>query len=295
VFGYIRPLQGELKVRELERFKACYCGLCHSLGKKYGLAARFILNYELVFLSMLLWGEDEPVTVKQGRCIASPLCKKRYCTSSEALNICAGYSVILTRWKLIDTISDEPFVKALPHRLALLFLSRGYRKAARDFPEFDSNVKTELEALSRCEAEFGKSLDGAADKFATILRAAVPMVMPEKQRRPLSEMLYHIGRWIYIIDACDDYNRDVKSGNYNPVAIQYPPERNRLPDTSIPRLKTTLTHSNNLAVSAFELLPVNAWSQVIENMLYLGMPDACIRVFEGKWPPKCQKNKLERT
>jgi len=286
MFGYIRPLQGELKVRELERFKACYCGLCHALGKNYGFAARFILNYELVFLSMLLWEQGEPVKMKHGRCAASPCRKKRYCASNRPLDTCAGYSVILTWWKLQDTISDETFFKALPHRIFSVILMRAYRKAAKDFPIFDSRARAELSMLSEYEARPDKSLDGAADKFANILRAAATEDMPEAVRRPMVEMLYHLGRWIYIVDACDDYKGDTEAGRYNPVALLYPPDAGMLPSDGVSRLKTTLAHSNNLVSSAFELLPENPWSQIVQNMIYLGMPDACDRVFEGKWPPK---------
>ena len=280
MFGYIRPAQGELKVRELEHFKACYCGLCHSLRKKYGLAARFILNYDFVFLAMLLWGEDEAPVIKRGRCIASPFCRKKYCAPNETLDKCAAYSVILTWWKLKDNISDEPFFKAVPHRFVKLVLSGAYRKASREFAGFNGEVKDEITSLAQYEALGDKSLDGAADKFAKILCAAAPEPMPAKARRPMLELLYHLGRWIYIMDACDDYGGDVKAGRYNPVAELYPPAGGKLPSDSAQRLKTTLSHSNNLLCSAFELLPENVWTATVGNMVYLGMPDACRRVFE---------------
>jgi len=282
MFGYIRPMHSELKVREHERFKACYCGLCRALGKKYGVAARFILNYELVFLSMLLWGEDEQPEIRRGRCIASPCRKKGYCARNQALDTCAGYCVILTWWKLRDTIEDEGFIKALPHRLAALLLYRAYRAAAREFRGFDGKVREEIAALREYESSGADSLDGAADKFAQILCAAAPGGVPDNKGRPMLQLLYHLGRWIYVIDACDDYRGDAKAGRYNPVAVQFPPDGGALPDGSAARLKATLTHSNNLICSAFELLPENPWTKTVENMVYLGMPDVCQRVLNGE-------------
>ena len=286
MFGYIRPLQGELKVRDLERFKACYCGLCHALGRNYGFSARFILNYELVFLAMLLWDEAEPAKMIHKRCVASPLKKKRCCAENRALDACAGYSVILTWWKLKDTVQDETFFKSLPHRLACIKLFKAYKKAVKDFPEFDENIRLEISALSKFESEPSASIDAAADKFANILKAAAPHSMPDTKRRPMLELLYHMGRWIYIIDACDDYSRDAKSKSFNPIVTTYPSDDKKLTQEAVLRLKTTLIHSNNLLSSAFELLPENPWSQINQNLIYLGMPDACERVFCGKWPPK---------
>ena len=280
MFGYIRPLQGELKVCELERFKACYCGLCHTLGKNYGVVPRFILNYDFVFLAMLLWSEDEAPVINRKRCMASPIRRKPYCRQSGALDTCAGYSVILTWWKLQDTISDEPFIKAIPHRLFKMILHRAYKKASREFAGFDSKVKEEIYSLARYEAQPSMSLDGAADKFAQILCAAAPDDILPNTRRPLVELLYHLGRWIYIMDACDDYSADAKAGSYNPISALYPPSEGKLPEDSKQRLKITLSHSNNLLCSAFELLPDNAWSSTVSNMIYLGMPETCSRVFK---------------
>jgi len=279
MFGYIRPLQGELKVRELERFKACYCGLCHGLGKKYGLPARFILNYELVFLSMLLWEPEDNPVIEKKRCIASPCRKKRYCALNPALDVCAGYNVILTQWKLKDTITDERFLVSIPHRIALAVLSGAYRKASREFPEFDKKVREEIAGLGQYEIGEGTSLDGAADKFAKILCSAAPGIGDESKSRPMTEMLYHLGRWIYIIDACDDYVDDAKRKRYNPVMKRYPPDNmGVLPESVSNQLKTTLTHSNNLLCLAFELLPENTWSEIIRNVIYLSLPETCDRI-----------------
>ena len=281
MFGYLRPLQGELKVRELERFKACYCGLCHALRKKYGLPARFILSYELVFLAMLLWDPDDSPVIRKKRCIASPCRKKRCCAINPALDTCSGYSVILTWWKLRDTIADESFFRTIPHRLALVVLSGAYRKASRQFPEFCGKVGKEVVSLAEYEMNGEKSLDGAADKFAHILSSVTPESAQENIRRPMMELLYHLGRWVYIIDACDDYVEDLKIKRYNPVKTRYPPDDGRLPEDGIAQLRATLTHSNNLLCLAFELLPENSWADIIRNMIYLGMPDTCERILTG--------------
>ena len=294
MFGYIRPLKGELKVQEFERFKACYCGLCHSLGKKYGTASRFILNFELVFLAMLLWDENDKIAVKRGRCIANPFRKKPYCRQNPALDKCAGYSVILSWWKLKDTVADEGFFKSLPARAYMLILRRAYKKAAAEFREFDESVRRKLYELAEYESSGEASIDGAADKFAQILSAAVGDSTPENKRRPMAEFLYHMGRWIYITDACDDYEKDVVRGRYNPVALRFPPVDGKLPDDGAEKLKTTLDHSNNLISAAYELMPENAWAPVLRNTIYLGMPETCRCVMNGTWQQVSQRN-IRRT
>ena len=38
----------------------------------------------------------------------------------------------------------------------------------------------------------------------------------EIQKRVLYEFGYHIGRWIYLVDAADDIEKDIKSNGFNP-------------------------------------------------------------------------------
>lgn len=53
MFGYVRPAPDRLTEEErLTLRRGAYCGLCHTLGKRYGLAGRMILNYDLTFLAI---------------------------------------------------------------------------------------------------------------------------------------------------------------------------------------------------------------------------------------------------
>jgi hypothetical protein len=281
MFGYIRPLRPELKVKDFDRFKACYCSLCHTLGKEYGLPARFILNYDFTFMAMLLWGEDEPETCCKKRCPVSPVHKKPMCFGSEGLSVSAGYSVILTRWKLMDSVRDDPFFKALGSRIVMLLLGRAYRKARTKYPEFDRCVRERLTELDELEQENCSSLDRTADRFAALLSAASQNAGGEKERI-YEQIFYHMGRWIYIVDAVNDMEEDAKRGNFNAVLARYG-GKTELGDVETRELKVTLTHSLNLIISAYGLLPKTNWTDVVENMLYLGMPQVAEAVFKGEF------------
>ena len=54
MFGYIKPLKCELKIREYDYYRSSYCGLCNSLRIRYCVIARFIVNYDFVFFALLL-------------------------------------------------------------------------------------------------------------------------------------------------------------------------------------------------------------------------------------------------
>ena len=283
MFGYIRPLKGELKVREFEKFKALYCSLCHAMGREYGSFARFLLNYDFVFLAMLLWEEDDQPKYEMHRCIASPFRKKCSCAVTKALEQSAGYGMILAWWKLKDTAEDETFLKALSARCGLLLYRRPYRKAEKKYPAFATKVKENLKVLKHLEDDQSTSMDAAADKFADLLSAASDSVVNEKKRRAMQLILYHTGRMIYLLDAYDDLAEDSAASRYNPIAVRFFVKEGKLSGEDIELLKRTLIHSQNLIGSAFELLPENTWTQLARNTIYLGMPEVSARVLDGTW------------
>ncbi|SMC40190.1 DUF5685 family protein [Papillibacter cinnamivorans] len=288
MFGYVRPLRGELKVKHFEQFKAAYCGLCHTLENRYGPFARWILNYDFTFLAILLSPETQPDYLHL-RCAASPLRKKCVCARTGALELAADDSMILFWWKLKDSVSDSPFPKAAVYRLLSLFFYPAYRKAARLRPEFDRQVSLCLRELKALEEDGCDSLDRPADTFARILSFSALGVEDPKRRRPLEQLLYHLGRWIYIVDACDDLAADLKEGNYNPVALRYALSASPIAGEALSSLETTLRHSQSLMASAFELVDFGVWSDILENMIYLGLPQVTRQVLDGSFRSPAKK------
>lgn len=289
MFGYIRPHRGELKVRELEAYEAAYCGLCHAIGRRHGLAARMFLSYDVTFLAMLLDEGRGALPTERRRCPARLWCRKKRCACVQGLETAADIGTILSYWRLRDAIADGGFWKGLGARFLAALLYPGYRRAARCRPEFDGTVKACLSELSGMEQTRLPSLDRPADTFARILRAAAPEGGDAGRRRVVEQLLYHVGRWIYLVDAWDDLEKDRKSGNYNPILTRFAVQG----ENEKQYLRTTLRHSQSLALSAFELLEPNRWQGVLENILYLGLPLVEELVFTGRW--KAAKNRNRRS
>lgn len=287
MFGYVIPLRGELKVRELDAYQGIYCGLCHTLGRRYGFFPRLFLNYDFAFLAMVLAHPGEERRLERRRCVACPLRGKKVCPPSPGLDIAADESVILTYWKLRDNVADHRFWRGLPARFLSWMLRPAYRKAALRRPDFDRKTADCLEELHVLENTRSPSLDRTADTFARILSAAAPDTGEEPQNRTLEQMLYHVGRWIYLVDAWDDLQEDRRSGSYNPLLLRFPdgPENHR------EEVRLTLRHSLNLAVSACNLTNPGPWDSIIMNILCLGLPAVEEAVFAGRWRRRKKENR----
>lgn len=289
MFGYVRPWRDELKVRQNRDYEALYCGVCYALGKRHGFVARMFLNYDFTFLAMLLDG-SKPEFGRKG-CPARLWCKKKSCVLSPGVDAAADAGTILSYWKLRDTVADSGWLKGLPARLLSRLLLRGYRRAAAARPEFDGHVRRCLEELHELEAERCPSMDRTADTFARLLAAAAPPSGAESRDRAMEQLLYHVGRWIYLVDAWDDLEEDTRTGAYNPILARFPGGAEEGRET----LRTTLRHSLNLASSAMALLELGHWRETVENVLYLGLPAVEELVFTGRWKAANHTDRRKRT
>lgn len=276
MFGYVRPT-GQLSQDDRERFRSVYCGLCHTLGQRCGWATRLFLNYDFTFLAMLLGDADDCQT---RRCALHPLCGRDCACQNEALERSADYSVILLWWQVQDGIADHGFWGGMKYRLTAALLRRAYRKASRARPAFDENTRRELSELARLEAERCPSIDLPADRFARLM-AGIAGEEEGTRRRVLERLLYHLGRWIYLVDAADDLKRDLRQGNYNPLALRFAHEDGVLTRESRKELGQTLDGSVHAMAAAFELADFGAYRGIIENVMYEGLYLAGASVLDG--------------
>ena len=292
MFGYVRPAPRHLTQEEQDRFSAVYCGLCHTLRRRYGQAARLILNYDLAFLAILL-DEEGKCTDCPRRCAVHPL-KKRPCSAPmPALDTAADYSVILTWWQLRDGVADHGFWRGLKYRAASWILRRAYRKARERQPQFDENTRRHLEELSALEREGCPSIDRPADTFAQLLAGAAQGVNDPIRRRVLQQIFYHLGRWIYLVDAADDLEKDQKEGSFNPLTARFALQEGKLTQESRQELAATMDRSVEMIAAAFELVDFGEWTEIIRSVVYEGLYAVGSAVLNGtfhKRPEREERN-----
>lgn len=270
MFGYVRISPDKLGAESLERYRACYCGLCHTLGRRYGAAAQLILNYDLVFLAMLLSDAEIPAC-RTERCLPHLRRGRCCCEETNALDTAADISVILTWWQIRDGVKDHGFFKGLVYRFCLLALCRAYRKARGRQSEFDHLTMRQLDRLTELEKERCAVADEVADAFAVILQGAADTEPDPTRRRVLGQMLYHLGRFIYLVDALDDLQKDEKSGNYNPWLYRFETNRGVLAENDRKMIAQTLDASLRQMAAAFELAEFGCWREIIESVVYEGL------------------------
>ena len=262
MFGYINIYKDELKVKDYNVFRAYYCGLCKTLGKKYNQAVRLGLNYDLTFLGLLLDSlYDTDTEFDNVGCIKN-ISKKKTVVHNKAVDFAADMSIILTYYKLTDDIKDDKSIKALfacvPYWFAM-------RKLKGRYGSLVDAIKSNLNELSALEKENCSETDRVAHPFATIMKEIFSAASPS-----LASVGYELGRYVYIADACDDMDDDLKTGAYNPLNIAY-----NYDGISDEELKEKIRNSIYLTLSfvacEYEKLPKFKNKEILDNIIYLGI------------------------
>ena len=224
------------------------------------------------------------------RCAVHPL-RKRCCTAGDpALDAAADMSVILTYWQLRDGVEDHAWASGLKYRAGARLLESAYKRAAALRPEFNQAVRRQLQLLSALEQAKDPSMDRAADSFAVLLSSAAEELTDPVRKRIMEQLLYHLGRWIYLIDGADDLKKDAESGNYNPVALRYGLTDGTWTPESRRDFATTLDHSIHQMAAAFELWDFGVWTPVLQSTFYGGLFQVGKAVLDGSFHRPSRKN-----
>jgi len=298
MFGYIRTDTPELRVRENEYYRAVYCGLCRAQGKCTGHCSRMTLSYDMVFLALLrLAISGEKPEFKKGRCMAHPFKKRYYMTSCPSLEYCAYAYALLVYGKTADDISDEKGTKRLKAKMVMPFAKHMRKKALKKYGALDKSINNGLKALADIESKKLRSVDIPADSFGDILAAILSYGLEGNDAKIMKNIGHHIGRWIYIVDASDDHEEDLKNNRFNPFICLYGDQAlNELQKESI---EASLKLELLSAEAAFDLLDFDGNRDIegiIQNIIYRGMPDVVERVLElnGKTKSTSRKNKKNK-
>lgn len=280
MLGYIKPDKPELKIKEFELYGGYYCGICKSISKRYGQLPRMTLNYDSVFLAVLLAGMNPDIEqIEQERCFVHPFKIRSIVYDNREIDYAADMLLLLAYYKLQDDLQDEKSLKAA---IGSALMKGTFKKLIANVPDKYMHVKSKLEALNQLEAEGCTSLDRAAEPFAKLMEEVFdyPGFQALPKHNEVSEQLrrigYHIGKWIYLIDAYDDIEENIKSNAYNPLLRQfsYEPATDTVDEF---KLRVRERTERNLVLYLAEIatccgkLEFLKNKGIIENILYFGL------------------------
>lgn len=262
MFGYIQANVKELKIREYELYRAYYCGLCHELKKRHGRRGQFLLSYDMTFLLMLLAALYEPDETKERRhCLPHPA-KKHEEIISEVTGYAADMTILLGYRKAADDWKDEHSAKG---RALMTLLEKDYRASSQRYPRQAGALGRCVNELSAAEKQGSRNLDQVAGLTGTFL-AEMFVWKKDLWEEPLRRTGFYLGKFIYMMDAWDDREKDRKKGAYN-IFNLLEDSGEEVEAFALSAMQDTMAH----CCRAFEQLPIVETAPILRNILYAGV------------------------
>ncbi|MCD8130567.1 MAG: DUF5685 family protein [Lachnospiraceae bacterium] len=261
MFGYVIVNKAEMKYKEFDVYHSYYCGLCHALKKNYGRAGQISLSYDMTFVLMLLTSLYEPEEATDyRRCLAHPM-EKHPAVTSEVTEYVADMNVLLTYLKAQDDWKDERKLSGLTMEK---LLGKGERRInARYRKKVDAILKL-MRQLADEEKKGQTDIDTMAGLFGSVMAEIIAMKEDEWEET-LRRLGYYLGKFIYLADAYEDIEIDIKKNNYNPLKERY--QNPEFEDD----VHTILTMMIAECCKAFEQLPIIEHVDILRNILYSGV------------------------
>ena len=264
MFGYIAINKAEMKFKDFDVYHAYYCGLCHCLKEKFGRRGQMTLSYDMTFLVILLTGLYEPEEKTDiSRCVAHPLEKHPACWNIFS-EYAADINIILSYYKCKDDWEDEHKKKSY---MTCKLLQSKVNLIREKYPEKVDLIASKLAELSRLEKENSQNIDVMAGLFGDIM-AECFVYKHDEWEGSLRRIGFFLGKYIYLLDAYEDIEDDIKSDCYNPLKEAYD---HSSPEEFATNGRALLTMMMAECSRAFEQLPILLHADILRNILYSGV------------------------
>ena len=263
MFGYVIPNQAALSPEAQARYRSAYCGLRRRIGALHGLKGRLTLSYDLTFLNLLLSSLYEGETAcdtGSDHCPIHPFRKMNW-RSSGPTDYCADLSVALHYYNAADKWKDDRSLLGLGFENLLASPSEA---AAARWPRQCRAIRDCLDRLAQYEAEGSEDLDTVSGCFGDLM-AELFDYKQDHWSPELRSIGFHLGKYIYLLDAYDDLARDERKGAYNPLR-----SLSRQPGYE-EEMKEIFELLLGSCARSFERLPCVEDVDLLRNILYSGV------------------------
>ena len=261
MFGYVVMNKPEIKFKDFDMYRSFYCGLCRELKERYGLSGQITLTYDMTFVILLLSGLYEPPTKKGStRCIVHPV-RRQPVRKNAITEYAADMNIFLTYYKCKDDWNDE---RSIPGLIFGKLLEGKEKKSEKLWSKKVQTIVSCLDELSALEKENATDIDRVSGCFGRIM-AEIFAYREDVWEPTLRRMGFYFGKFIYLLDAYDDVEEDVKKGNYNPFSKDY------IIKGFDDRVKNMLMMMMAETCREFEKLPIIKYTDILRNILYSGV------------------------
>lgn len=225
------------------------------------MKAQLSLSYDMLFLNILLSGLYEPEqSKKRERCIVHPM-KKHAVLMDEIMDYVADMTLLLAWYKCQDDYRDE---KKLYKACYGKMIQSKVGKIQKQYARQAQTVEEQLKLLTEIERSGVDDLDGASACFG-ILLGEIFVYKKDEWEGYLRKIGFYIGKYVYLMDAYDDLDKDKKNNSYNALK-----SKENMPGFD-DWVKEVLLMIAAVFAQEFEKLPIIEDVGILRNIIYSGI------------------------
>lgn len=266
MFGYVVVNREELTNEQSTVYHANYCGLCQELKKQFGAKGQMLLNYDMVFLILILNGLYEPESSSnEFKCLLHPSGKK-IAISNEIITYAAKMNVLLAYYDCLDDWNDN---RSVTKKAVYLSLTKEYEKIKAEYPEKEKAVADYISKLQVAESGNEVNIDAVSGLTGEMMAELFDM-KPSEWSQELRSMAFYLGKYIYLIDAYVDMKKDSKKGLYNIFNSRLNEGLEKDMDLEV-HVELLLRSMMAECSKSFERMPIVENADILRNILYSGI------------------------
>lgn len=263
MFGYININRKELTEESKKAYQAYYCGLCQKLKSSCGTKGQMLLNYDMTFLIVLLTGLYELEHQETEFTCAIHPTKKQTAWINEATEYAADMNVILAYHNLEDDWKDD---KAYTKKAFAKMIHKDYERIRQRYPRQVAAVENYMKELAAAEAAGEENLDVIAGLTGE-MTGEIFNWKEDEWSEELRCLSFYMGKFVYLMDAYEDLEKDKKNQEYNPFSKMVCQQEGDF-ETFV---KLLLTSMMSECAKSFERLPILMHADILRNVLYSGV------------------------
>ena len=260
MFGYVTASGKELTKAQQDRYGSVYCGICRAIRDQSGQIARLGLSYDMAFLALVLMSLYEPEEVSgRNSCAMHPL-KRRTWVDNKYIRYSADMNVALAYYNCLDDWQDDGKVSA---KAMAGILEKRLPAIEERWPRQCAAIRDCLARLAKLEKENCGNPDLPAGVFGELM-GELFVFEEDLWATTLRQMGQALGRFVYLLDAALDYDKDRRKDKYNPyLAMGTGKDWKKWEDYLVLTMGRSTAH--------YEKLPLVQDKALLDNILYSGV------------------------
>lgn len=207
-----------------QQYRQHYCGVCKSMGTSYGQTSRVFLNFDTVFLAELLTelsGGAQFPEHTVGKCFTLPESAEKMPLSTR---YAAAVNVVLTHLKIQDNLWDAASLKW--KMMGRLFKHPAYL-ASVELETLGKVAVPKMEALCQIQqvlessptTDFEELAQPTSRMTAMVFEGGAQAICKPQLDSVMGELGNAFGAVVYWLDALEDWQKDQKTGEFNPIRL----------------------------------------------------------------------------